>query len=71
TIGETNNEGKSLSSGAIAGIVVGVVALLILVSLAIYWASRVSKKRRAEAYWDREMENMKSMRSLAQLPTKP
>ncbi|KAJ1741399.1 hypothetical protein LPJ68_002894 [Coemansia sp. RSA 1086] len=69
TVKEANNKGKSLSSGAIAGIVIGAVAFLVLLSLAIYWGSQVAKKRKAEAYWDKEMENMKSMRSLAQHPT--
>ncbi|KAJ1832428.1 hypothetical protein LPJ63_003535 [Coemansia sp. RSA 2711] len=56
---------RGLSGAAIAGIAVGVsVVVLVALGLVARWLLVVIRRRRAERYWDREMEKMQSRRSL-------
>ncbi|KAJ2366770.1 hypothetical protein H4S01_002528 [Coemansia sp. RSA 2610] len=56
---------RGLSGAAIAGIAVGVsVVVLVALGLVARWLLVVVRRRRAERYWDREMEKMQSRRSL-------
>ncbi|KAJ2288764.1 hypothetical protein IW141_004197, partial [Coemansia sp. RSA 355] len=52
---------------AAAGIAVGVsVLVIILLVFVVRWVLMVTRKQQEEKYWDNEMENMKSVRSLGQ-----
>ncbi|KAJ2165661.1 hypothetical protein GGH15_003227, partial [Coemansia sp. RSA 562] len=64
---DENNNRSGLSTGAIAGIAVGVsVLVIILLVFVVRWVLMVTRKQQEEKYWDNEMENMKSVRSLGQ-----
>ncbi|KAJ2278184.1 hypothetical protein GGH14_003081, partial [Coemansia sp. RSA 370] len=42
------------------------VLVIILLVFVVRWVLMVTRKQQEEKYWDNEMENMKSVRSLGQ-----